>query len=345
MQGVGAGVRPTGWVAPFTNATGITITPVGGGVEDGIDYSDWDITGTASVDGTVFLYCWGSASDIPATPGQVYSGSLFCKLASGTLAGTTWVGGTGPNGVFLTPYNSALTAIGGGQNTVFTPSSAPLARCRFASENWTTPANTAYVGMYVRFQVTAGVAVNLRLRIGWPQIELGPSASSPIRTTGSAATRAADSFSASILDRPEGTLFIEAATSASAIGGTNGLIQVDNGGTGNRISVYQLGQVDRRLAIYIASGGVASANTAVGSTVTPGVTVRAALSWGAGAASMSVNGSTPVTFSGVALPAVAFLRIGGGGGGVSGNPWGGPVRRGALCARTLSNAELQALTA
>lgn len=188
MLGVGAGVRPTGWVAPFTSATGITITPVGGGVEDGIDYSDWDITGTASVDGTVFLYCWGSVADIPAAPGQIYSGSLFCKVASGSLAGTTWAGGTGANGVFLTPYNSAPAAIGGGQNTVFTPPSAPLAQCRFASENWTTPANTAYVAMYIRFQVTAGIPINLRLRIGWPQMVRMDVAGNPIRTTGAAAS-------------------------------------------------------------------------------------------------------------------------------------------------------------
>ncbi|MEW6125357.1 MAG: hypothetical protein AB1698_22340, partial [Pseudomonadota bacterium] len=346
MQGAGAGVRPTGWVAPFTNATGITIAPVGGGVETGIDYSDWDITGTASVDGTVFLYCWGSIADIPATPGQIYSGSLFCKVASGSLAGTTWVGGTGANGLFITPYNSSAVSISGGQNTVFTPTSAPLSQCRVATENWTTPANTAYVAMYVRFQVTAGIPINLRLRIGWPQIELGPSASSPIRTINAAATRAADLLSmpsAGLVGATEGTLFIDALTAAGPIQGVNGLINLSDGTLNNRITLYLLSNANRRVAVLINSGGVSSVNASVGSAIAAGGRVKAAISWSASSAAISVNGGTPTTFTGVVVPPLNNLLIGGNGGN-AGNSWGTPMARGMALTTALSISELQALT-
>ncbi|MEW6257105.1 MAG: hypothetical protein AB1592_14220 [Pseudomonadota bacterium] len=186
MQGAAPGLRPTGWRAPYTNVAGLMFSVAGVGSEGGIDYTDWDISGTPSSAGTAFLYCYGSETDIVASAGQTWSGSAFVRLVSGSLAGTTWTGGV--NGLFLFAYDAAVQ-VTNGPATGFTPTTGALASARILNEKWTTPANTATLGLCLRFQVASGVPVAFRIRIGWPQLVRMDVAGDPIRTTGAAASQ------------------------------------------------------------------------------------------------------------------------------------------------------------
>lgn len=179
--GIGAvagtpGTLPTNW-SVFTALTGITRTVVGVATDSGIDCIDIQLTGTPSAAGDWFFNI-DAFTAAPAANGQTWTGSLFHKLAAGSLTGIDIAD------ITISPRDGAGSAIGAFAQ-VFTPS-APLTRTQ--ATGTFNVASTAYALTYLRLHFT-GAAINATLRIGWPQIERGTSATSPIRTTGAAVTR------------------------------------------------------------------------------------------------------------------------------------------------------------
>jgi hypothetical protein len=187
------GTLPTNWTTGMP-AGGLTQTIVGTGVENGIDYIDIRLFGTPSSTFNVQFHHESNAT-VVAAPGQVWTHSAFLTLQAGSLASTAglrlqiWFLNAA-HGV-TEQYPTAALNIGSG--------ALGLARQVLSATPVVGTTANADGGMIVG--VTNGVPVDFTLRIGWPQLELnGPTittaaqgfATSPIRTTGAAVTRAAD---------------------------------------------------------------------------------------------------------------------------------------------------------
>jgi hypothetical protein len=162
---------PTNW--SIFASSGLATRVVGTGVVNGIDYIDLRIVGTST---TTFYVLAFDGSVIATTAAQRWTESFWISLLSGSLTNITscninirWSGGTDADGAF-TP-TSTFTRI---SHTGLSP----------------TGTTGVYPALYLNF--SSGVYVDLTLRIGMPQMELGTSMSSVIRTTTATATRAGD---------------------------------------------------------------------------------------------------------------------------------------------------------
>jgi len=188
------GTLPTNWAVAA--AGGLTTTVVALGTEKGINYIDLQISGTTSSTFYVFKYDDGIACSV----GQVWAQATYHKLVSGSLTN-------------ITSTSVSLGVTGGSSNlaTAFTPTST-LTRY---SNIGTLAGSPTSLDPRFSMAFSSGVAVNITIRIGLPQLEQIVSgvsvATTPIRTTGSAATRAVDALSLPI---PPGTY------SVGVVGGT-----------------------------------------------------------------------------------------------------------------------------
>lgn len=204
MQGTVAGTPgtiPTNWGAGF--GAGFTSTVVGTGTEDGIDYIDIRVAGTASGSSIPIAVRFEANNLIAATTGQTWTTSVFLKEVAGSLPGTLQhqLRETDAGGTVL-----ATSLIG----STFTPTGSALNLQRYSASAALGQATTAFVtSLFTMAAVANGTVVDFTLRIGWPQLELGAFATTPIRTTGSAATRAAET---PYLTLPEGQLGLSAYT-------------------------------------------------------------------------------------------------------------------------------------
>lgn len=246
MQGAGVGTYPSDWGRGAQS--GMTQSIVGTGTENGIAYVDWQVTGTATGGGSSFLQF---DTTIAASPAQTWAGSAFVKLQAGGLAGVAQVS------VNLEDHSS-----GGGflSDTLgpFTPTGAALGSQRYTVAN-TTVASTAFEYPTLTVNANTGQAVNLTLRIGWPQAELGAGATSPILTAAAIATRAADFitvakppvFGTSL------TAFIAATPNMPVSYATvQTPLQIDEGDNNSRIDI------DRGATSGLLAGGITVATTA-----------------------------------------------------------------------------------
>lgn len=233
MQGGVAGTPgtlPTGW---SINLLGCSQQIVGIGTSNGIDYIDLRIFGSPSST-TVLPVTFSGASVIAASAGQVWTESVFLALVGGdftnvasTIIRMNWQG----------PGSNSDSASVQGSLT------STLRRFSYAG---TAPATTTFVLPRIGFNVTSGQAIDFTLRIGWPQMELGAFATSPIRTTSGSATRAADTVTLTTNPVSGGTWSAyvdatEASPTASTrffLGETNNNLVVYNSGTAVQSAVF-----------------------------------------------------------------------------------------------------------
>lgn len=187
MQGAVAGTPgtvPTGW-ASGTTPSGLTRSIVGVGTEDGIDYIDINWSGTATSGAAFGLDFVGTGAQA-ASQSQIWAGSVFLRLIAGSMAGIDGINlGILERASDGSHLNEDLSA-------AILPTSAALSSQRTTLVSTLENASTAYVKSRLVIDPTNGAAIDITLRIGWPQLELGAFATSPIRTTSAAATRAAD---------------------------------------------------------------------------------------------------------------------------------------------------------
>lgn len=185
MQGAVAGApgtAPTNWTVSIVN--GLTREVIGVGVEDGIDYIDLRISGTATATTTQSILM-ETTTEIAAVQGQAWAGSAFVKLTAGSTANVAQFS------LRFTERSSGGTALATGIAN-FTPAvGGALGLQRKAGAYTMANASTAFVQPSVAFSPTIG-AVDFTLRIGWPQWEQVASATSPLRTTTAAVARSAD---------------------------------------------------------------------------------------------------------------------------------------------------------
>lgn len=169
------GTLPTNWTKG-----GLTVNVVGSDVQNGIEYIDLQCTSASAVSGAQVAF--DSDTAIAGATGQEWTGSFFANLIAGSLAGVT----TYVNIQERTAAGAFLIET----NTAFAPPSGAMGSYRATVTRTLDQASTGRV--IATFKLTSTGAFDFTVRIGLPQLELGSVATSPIKTSGAAVTRAAD---------------------------------------------------------------------------------------------------------------------------------------------------------
>lgn len=278
------GTLPTNWTQANPQL-GLSSQVVGTGTEQGIPYIDYRLFGTATGAGSPGLFLEGATVIADAT-GQVWSTSAYVKLAAGSLSNVTNVAvGARANdvsGVQLVFHQ--VTA---------TPSGASLGSQRVVDQQWQNiNASIAFIQPYVVVTVTGAGAVDVTLRIGGGQCELGSCVTSLILPPGgtpAATTRAADAAIASSFawwNTTSGSLVDEINTPLafnSHVG-----ICVDDGTNSNRFGLYRLSS-GNNITVLTQSTGASTTVTAGTLTGTP-VIYKAGMTMAVGQITSAVNG-------------------------------------------------------
>jgi len=242
-----AGALPTNWV--FSGSIGgITTSIIGTGTDSGINYIDIQWNGSATGNHTLFF-----DAAITAAASTVWSNSFFLSIQSGSLTNIT--------------LTNVANFTGGGTNlsSSVIPATGKLGLQRF-SGGCLGAAGTTAIQPGLNF--AASGAVNVTLRIGWPQCELNSgataanqsSASNPILTTSAAVTRAAEADTLVLTGLPG----FGAAYSAwmrmtpqipAAFTGNQNVIQLDDGTNTQRTLVRRTASAGQALFAGVGGGG------------------------------------------------------------------------------------------
>lgn len=330
MQGAAAGspgTLPTNWAI---SATGLTSEVVAVGAENGVDYIDIHLSGTTGgTSGTIYFE---SNGNIAATNGQVWTPSGFSKLVAGSLGNITSVR------YAIRMNDSGGANLGTVSSNSFTPNSTLT---RYGNSVTLNQASTVYTMPGLLFSWSNGVAIDITIRIGWPQVELGAFVTSPIPTTGTAVTRAADSINLTFASVPPLTLYGEAVV--NDFGTTDRIVaQLDDESNNNRLNLV-CGASDGRFFAVQAVASVSQTRPANITNSSLNTTFKYIAALGASAdAAAAANGSAVQTAAPAStVGAMTRLSVGKAN---SNGQLNGYLRRVACFPSRLSNAQLQALT-
>lgn len=338
MQGAAAGTPgtlPTNWSASV--AGGLTRTVVGTGTANGIEYIDVRVQGTTTDTSLALSLNLDGAAVIAASVGQNWTQSAFISVTSGTLTGVSSItysiqertAGSGLNFKTSSDFKSSLSAV--------------VSRPTFATT--LTDATVAFIYPAIWVASTgSGVAIDITLRIGWPQLELGAFATSPIRTTSSSATRAADAIT---IDPKysfftQGSAYVEWEEALGPISATRYLwsMRVDGNNAirsaitiGNKAQFEHL-QTGTTVAVT-SSNNVAAINT-----------YKMASAWNASDMRMSTTASLDASIKSASVAGAPVgtpvVSVGSNNGGTYPNQY---IRRLTFYPRKLTDTELGALVA
>lgn len=340
MQGAVAGTPgtlPTNW-STFTSLTGLTRTIVGLGTENGITYIDIQISGTPSAAGTYAIY-FETTTGIAAATTQTWSESAYLKVQAGTQ--------TGISGIRLqNDETNAGVYVRTNSSPVLSISSAALNSQRLSfSVALSGGATVTAVQPYVQLTLT-GVAIDITLRIGLPQMELGAFATSVIPTSTVAVTRNADAASVNTLspwyNASAGTVYAEFNVSpATVTSSARCLVDINDGTTNNRYNLRGMAASTAADQFTVRSGGATQFQNSSANLTTTAIKKLAA-AYAVNDFAVTSNGSVPVTAAtGSLVSGVTVMNIGT----VLGGEWlNGWLRRITYYPRRLTNAELQTLT-
>jgi hypothetical protein len=332
MQGAVAGTpgtAPTNW--SVTAVSGLTLALAGVGTEGGISYVDVSFTGTGT---GAQIISFDTTTGITAATAQTWSESAFLKLAAGTLANVDHIK------IRMIERTAAGANVTSQTGAALSVTTASLASQRFThSAALTGGATVERLQPTIEYQ-TSG-AVSFTLRIGLPQLELGAFATSPILTTGAAATRLADVASitgtnfSSFWNQTEGTVVARALRGADSVMSIVSASLTNN--NENRFEVHATAAAEYRATVRTLNVEVAAINVVSSANQT-----TTALAYKADDIAFCVNGGTVGTDTSAALPTVAQLNLGV-------KPNGSDALNGHLqsltyYAKRLPNATLQSLT-
>ena len=189
MVGASVGTSPTNWTP--INRSGLTWSIAGTGIDSGVYYVDIRLSGTSNATSSP-TFTFEEASQISASNGQTWSTSCFIKLVSGTTNGITQIilAHDERSGTYLTGGNSDnfLSSINSSTTNIFSS-------CRYPFTRTNTNASTTFLLPYLLVTPTNGAVIDMTLRIGMPQTELGAFVTTVIPTSGSTVTRTPDNVS------------------------------------------------------------------------------------------------------------------------------------------------------
>jgi hypothetical protein len=318
---------PTNWSS--TGDTGLTLTVNGVGTENGIDYIEIRLNGTTNATSRNIFF--EDNSVIAAAATQIWTSSTFFSIVGGDLTNVT-------TAVVRVWEYFGTTAV---QNSGTSVATATAALSRFQVTRTFTDGTTDFTRGSITFTFSSGVAVDVTFRIGWPQLEQGSFATSPIRTTSAAVTRASDvAIISNLVFGPAYSLF-GSGYSFSPGTATGVLAQIYN--TGNdRFRLQRIITTNVTFADIISGGVSQSAPTALGAWDT-NVNGKFAGAVTAGDAAISFNGSAVNTSSPTLMPVGPNKIVIGSNGAAA--FWNGYITRVAAWPATrISNAQLQAIT-
>jgi hypothetical protein len=333
------GTVPTNWSVATGGLTGITQQIVGTGTESGITYLDIRFSGTPSAAGTYRIYTEGTVN-IAALTGQTWANSQYLKLAAGALTGVT-----GFTDVYQ-EFTSAGAFVAEAGIVIGSPTAAGLATQRSATTRTLAGgATTAFVRTGIQLSLS-GVAIDITLRVGLPQLEQGAFATSVIPTTTTALTRAADVASVGTLtpwfNAVEGTLFAE----YSRFGSSNfQAIATFSDNTLNNTAtlIFGSGAPSNNQRFDVNVSGVGQVNITVLTNPALNTVSKTAGAYAVNDFAATANGAAPGTDTSGTVPTVDRLRLATNGDGTGGF-LNGYLRRVSFFPRRLANAELQSIT-
>jgi hypothetical protein len=342
MQGAVAGTPgtlPTNW-SVLASVSGIASQVVGTGTESGIDYLDLRLSGTSTAAGT-FVILSEPTTNIAAASGQIWTGSTFLKLQVGSLNSLTVQTGPTERTTAGASVADALVTAG--------ITGAALGTQRFNATRTITQTTGVITQKVINVNIGSGVAVDITIRIGWPQLEQWNTsvttvggASSPIRTTGTAATRAADVVTAPVAGNPGAfTVAAVAQTPQIAMAGNQALAVVSNGTNNERGNLYRQTGGNTKLSVNSSTGSVGPIGSA---TVAAGTRFAIAGAFVPSDKALSVNANGPdtsVTANGYPT-SVTQTNIGTFADGSA--PWNGYIERLAIYPYRAANSNLQQLS-
>jgi hypothetical protein len=323
------GTLPTNW--SVSGGTGLTREIVGTGTFNGVTYIDIKLSGSSSAS---FLDIYFETTNgIAAVNGQTWSAAYWVQVVAGSLTNVSSVN------LAALQFDSVPAALGSTTNGT-TSASIGSTWQRITRTHTTNNAATAYIRPYIAMGLSTGVAIDITLRIGLPQLELGAFATSVIPTTTTALTRSADVALVNTLspwfNATEGTLFAESSVNYTVPATFFPLAaSLNDNSSNNRIEVGYLTTVVAGFEVSV--GGVFQAGL-YPSTVAQ--VRRTAGAYAANDFAVSLNGSAPTTDTSGSIPSVTRLALGT-------RTSGGTVihlRRITYYPRRLSNADLQTIT-
>jgi hypothetical protein len=222
------GTLPTNWPFQSAGGAGLAVTIVGTGIEAGIRYLDWKVSGTATSN-TSATISFGRGN---ALTGQTWTTSSYVKLAAGTLTGVT------RTYLSLIEETSGGAFVAGEFFTIGPPTNASLITQRGSgTRTFSGGATVALVRTNLSVDVSNGSTVDLTLRTGLPQLEQGAFATSVIPTTTATVTRTADSAVIDGTGVITGTYtMVEKPAGCAVVSGSN--INLQPGFTAERVMVF-----------------------------------------------------------------------------------------------------------
>jgi hypothetical protein len=319
------GTLPTNW---SLNAPGFSSEIVSIGLENGVDYIDIRLFGTAGASEAGIRT--EGATQILAASGQTWAHSTYFKIIAAPQPPTIYqlglIGRTS-GGAGTTTFEQA-----------FTPTSSLV---RYTQTAVLTGATTERIQTQIRFVVSNGASYDFTIRIGLPQMELGAVATSVIKTSTTAITRNADVISLSsasgLIGQSAGTVYAELKATNFSDGAR--IFTISNGTVNNSISLQKQSSNRLRAVVTTASGTVADISTASGQVAG---TYKIALAYAANDFVLYVNGAQIGTDTSGAVPATSKVNFGSGA--TDDNQANDGISAAAIYTSRLSNSELQSLT-
>jgi len=174
------GVVPSDWSVTST-ANGVAREVIGLGTENGVEYIEIRYYGTPTASSTVAVTS-SLTTTIVAAPGETWAASVYVKLAGGSLSNVTLsnrLNGRTSSGGLLETSTTELTPTNGSLNTQRSLVTGTLANV-----------STERVTQQIVVTFTVGLAFDVTLRIGLPQLEKAAFATSVIKSTPAFVSRA-----------------------------------------------------------------------------------------------------------------------------------------------------------
>lgn len=326
------GTLPTNWSVV---ASGMAFNVIGTGTENGINYIDIQAVGTTTAGSSAVRF--EATNQVSAVSGESWTGSFYIRQVSGAITNITTIG---TNIFGRTAANAVNADSSTGSSFLSTISATNLSVARRKHSFALADATTAFVNTQLLLTHSVGVAIDITLRIGLPQLEKGAFATSVIPTTTAAATRAADVASINTLtpwfNATEGTLYSEATL--TNIVSFNTIASLSDGTSANSMRTVQWNDgTDRPFSI--ATGGVTQANYFNTGQIG---TAKYAGAYKLNDVNASKNGSIGITDTTATIPVVTALWLGQTGSSLF--LLNGYLKIIKYYPRRLTNAELQILT-
>lgn len=267
------------------------------------------------------------------TSGKVY------KADNSLAAGGSFIAIDGLSGNTNVHVASAWARVTGGTATI--EQAGGVGFVAFTNGAYELVSSTPLAAPSSSGQLAMGISAGAVLYFVLNQYEESAHPTSTIPIAGAAVTRTADAVSAtstffsSAASAVAGTLYAE--FSLEAVTGTRPILGLDNNSANERIELYASGT---DLKMKVVDGGSTVVDLTIG-TVAANTFYKAAIAWAANDFAACLSGGTVATDGSGTLPTLDRMRLGAD---QAGNYMNGHIKRAALWAARLTNAQLQALT-